>query len=264
MKHTFTQTLMLVCFSGQALVAQQITEGAVTFKDTFIVNWQEYDSLQLRLGLADIDRSDISSEEKAKMKKERIEFHEQLKGKMLEWLKEAEQESVEYVFNKKMAVGKRMQNDKPRDEFLTYEFDSMRMTNRFFLNGKLQKSVIVFSPESTSTNWSDIQESVRIDTSDTKEILGFKCVKYYLRHLHLTKGQQELTVFSYELYVTDAFHLPFFIFAPSFAKDLFWGCPLEIKYITQKMPSSISITRAISFNPTIDPVTFEIPEKFKN
>ena len=244
--------------------AQQFNEGTILFETTFFQDWENYDNLHLKPALDEIERSEMSVEEKEQEKKERIEFNEKWKAKAKEMLGEMEQESVEYAFNKDMAVAKRMQKGVPRDEFLTIEFDSRQMTNRFFLKGKLQEYVVSSTLESASTNWSDIRDSVRIDSTDTKEILGFQCVKYYVEHTHLLSGQKDTTRFRYELYVTDAFHLPFFIFEAAATKELFRGCALEIKYMTQKDTSSYSIMRATAFSQVADPSRFDIPEKFRN
>ncbi len=242
---------------------QPITEGTISFETKSFVDWQEFDRLVTQPALAEIDSMEINAEEKEAKKKEYLEFFD-LK-KLIERLA-AIVETMDIVFSGNIATSEKSRDGKKEDNFSIYQLDSMRTAWYYFDHkGVLSHNSITSTPEA-AFRWSQITNAVRIDSTDTKEILGFPCVKYYVEHSHITdlsNNRKEPTEFRYELYVTTAIRLPFFLMDPAITENLFDGCALEIKYINDKQPYSYGVTRATAFSSTIDKTKLEIPARFK-
>lgn len=263
-------TLLLLCLSFPYLIFSQtsknqpITEGAITFETKTFVDWAEYDRLVTQPVLAEIDSMDISAEEKEEQKKEYLEMFDP--KKVIERLA-AIVETMDVAFSGNIATSEKARDGKEEDNFIIYQLDSMRTSWYYFDHkGVLSHNTMVSTPEA-ATRWSQITNRIRIDSSDTKEILGFPCVKYHLEHSHITElgsNRKEPTQFRYELYVTNAIRLPFFLMDPAITENLFDGCALEIKYINDQHPYSYGVTRATTFSPTIDKNKLEIPARFRN
>lgn len=243
---------------------QPIIEGTISFETKTFVDWQEFDRLVTQPALAEIDSMEINAEEKEAKKKEYLEFFDP--KRVIERLA-AIVETMDIVFSGNIATAEKFKDGKKEDNFSIYQLDSMRTTWHYFNHkGVLSHNSITSTPEA-AFRWSQITNSIRIDSGDTKEILGFPCVKYHLSHSHVTdlgNGRTTSTPFRYELYVTTAIKLPFFLMDPAITEDMFDGCALEIKYINDKQPCSYGITRATTFSPTISRDRLEIPTRFRN
>lgn len=249
---------------SQVTEKQPFNEGTIVFETKSVVDWQEFDRLVTQPALAEIDSLDISKEEKESKRKEYEEF-----GSPKELLKRFTgiTTTMEVVFSGNFATAEKTTDGKKEDNFFTYQLDSMHTTWYYFNHkGALAHNTVISTPEA-AVRWSQITNSVRVDSADTKEILGFPCVKYHLAHSHVTdlgNGRTASTPFRYELYVTSAIELPFFLIDPAITEKVFNGCALEIKYINDSQPYSYSITRATNFSPNVLKSRLEIPERFKN
>ena len=240
----------------------QITEGAISFETKTYVDWDVYERESLKPQLDAIEQSDMSEALKEVKKAEAIRMY-QLGKKMIAQVVETV-EVLDLVFSNGVAGAERSLNGNRENEFSRYVFDSMTMTRHYIdQTGTHQQFSMKSPPEGVALNWSDIRHSARIDTSDTKEILGFRCVKYYVEHSHWMKGGTEPTRLLYEMYVTDSIELPLYLFDPVLSKKPFKGCALEIKYFSQS-PSGYSMVRATAFSKEVDRSKLDLPERFRN
>ncbi|MBK7939802.1 MAG: hypothetical protein IPJ82_23195 [Lewinellaceae bacterium] len=261
MKPLFPFLLLFGFLSPAQTSNAQITEGAISFETKTYVDWDAYERESLKPQLDAIEQSDMPEDLKKEKRAEAIRMYQlgkTLIAKVVETV-----EVMDLVFSNGLAGAERSLNGAKENEFTRYVFDSMNMTRHYIdQTGTHRQFSMKSPPAGTELNWSDIRHSVRIDTSDTKEILGFKCVKYYVEHSHRMKGAGEITRSAYEMYVTDAFELPLYLFDPILSEKLFSGAALEIKYFAQ-ISSGYSIVRATSFSRDVDRSKLDLPERFR-
>jgi len=243
-------------------VSAQFTQGTLVFKEEVNPDWTAFDA-KLAENLNEIEASDNTADEKERQKAEWRNFSDNMISMLKEKVALSANDSTVYVFTENQAVALRTEEEKLRTEFFSYNFDSLQMIIHTIKGGKPYKRIISSTPKSAAVNWRNVRDSVVIDSSDAKNILGFKCIKYYLFHSHLLKGQTEPTEFHYELYVTDAIKFPFYVFDPAITSPVFSGCALEIRYADPQAAPINNVKRAVSFSPKIDASQLVLPEKFK-
>ncbi len=249
--------LVIFLFLYQTGVAQ-ISQGTLVFKEEFYMDWEAFEKMMLSAYAGPDENSGNSAEEIAQGKEEWSAFVNtqimMLKGKAAL----TENDSTIYYFDENQAVVAGIRDEKPIDEFVHYDLDSLQLTIYSLQGGKTNKRVI---PSTFENSWRNIRDSVVIDNNDVKDILGFQCVKYYLFHSH-DLGTNK-TAYHYELYVTNAIKFPFFIMDHAITSSIFSGCALEIKHIGPEPLPFQSTKRATSFNRQVDTSKFVLPEKFK-
>ena len=239
----------------------QLTEGTISFETKAYIDWAVHQHESLRPQLDAIERSDMSEELKQAQREEAIRMY-QLGKKLLQQTIETV-EVMDLVFSNGVAGAERSLNGVRENEFTRYVFDSMSMTRHYIDQTGVHRQFSMTSPpEGAASNWSNIRHSVRIDSADTKDILGFRCMKYYVEHTHLVKGSMEPVRSKYEMYVTDSIQLPLYLFDPVLSEKLFDGCALEIKYFS-KSASAYSVARATAFSRETDRSKLDLPERFK-
>lgn len=253
--------LILLCvFTLIQVSGAQITEGAISFETQTHFDWTAYEKETLNPELEKIEQSEMPEAEKARQKENAVNMYNS--GRKLMERLTGTVESVEFVFSNGVASAERSLNGVREDEFTRYIFDSMRTTRYYFDPGGILKN-FTMGPGSGSSAI-NLKYFVRIDSFDTRDILGFHCVKYYVGYSNLANESLEPNLFQYEMYVTDAISLPLYLIDPVFTEKIFDGCALEIRHIDPNSHSSYSTVSATAFNRQADISRLDIPARFRH